>query len=79
MKILIESDGQGGLNYEIQGSAVQLNEALRVMYWKDAHLRKAINALCVELAPVKIGISDEVANQNGGTSKTFIEHAKLKP
>lgn len=79
MKIYIETDAQGGLNYDIQGSAVQLNQALRVMYWKDAHLRKAINALCVELAPAKIGISDEVANQNGGTSKTVIEQPKLKP
>ena len=58
MKILIETNGQGGLNYVIQGSAVQLNEALRVMYQQDVRLRKAINALCVELAPAKIRISE---------------------
>jgi hypothetical protein len=62
MKILIESDGQGGLNYEIQGDAVQLNKALRVMYWNDPELRKAINALCVELAPARIRAAEEVAN-----------------
>ena len=79
MKILIESDGQGGLNYEIQGSAVQLNEALRVMYRQDAHLRKAINALCVELAPAKIRISEEAANQDGSTGKTSSESVNIEP
>ncbi len=62
MKILIESDGQGGLNYDIQGDAVQLNKALRVMYWNDPEIRKAINALCVELAPARIRAAEEVAN-----------------
>jgi hypothetical protein len=76
MKILIESDGQGGLSYDIQGDAAQLSSALKVAAYYDAELLRALNRIVAER---QIRIAEEVANQDGSTGKTFSEHVKLKP
>ena len=59
MKILIESDGQGGLSYDIQGDAAQLSSALKVAAYYDAKLLRALNRITNER---QIRIAEEVAN-----------------
>jgi hypothetical protein len=59
MKILIESDGQGGLSYDIQGDAAQLSSALKVAAYYDAELLRALNRIASER---QIRIAEEVAN-----------------
>ena len=59
MKILIESDGQGGLSYDIQGDAAQLSSALKVVAYRDAELLRALNRIASER---QIRIAEEVAN-----------------
>ena len=59
MKILIESDGQGGLSYDIQGDAAQLSSALKVAAYYDAELLRALNRITNER---QIRIAEEVAN-----------------
>jgi hypothetical protein len=59
MKILIESDGQGGLSYDIQGDAAQLSSALKVAAYYDTELLRALNQITSER---QIRIAEEVAN-----------------
>jgi len=59
MKILIESDGQGGLSYDIQGDAAQLSSALKVVACYDTELMRALNRIVAER---QIRIVEEVAN-----------------
>lgn len=59
MKILIERDGQNGLNYEIQGSEAELSAALKVVSCYDTELMRALNRIVAER---QIRSVEEVAN-----------------
>jgi hypothetical protein len=76
MKILIESDGQGNLSYEIKGTSAQLLSALKVVAHYDTELMRALNRIVVER---QIRAAKESANQDGSTGKTFSESVKIEP
>jgi len=59
MKILIETNGQDGLSYEIKGSDAELSAALKVVARYDTELMRALNRIVAER---QIRIVEEVAN-----------------
>ncbi len=59
MKILIETNGQDGLSYEIKGSEAELSAALKVVAYYDTELMRALNRI---VADRQIRVVEEVAN-----------------
>lgn len=59
MKILIETNGQDGLSYEIKGSDAELSAALKVVARYDTELMRALNRIVAER---QIRSVEEVAN-----------------
>ena len=76
MKILIETNGQDGLSYEIKGNEAELSAALKVVAYYDTELMRALNRIVVER---QIRATKEAANQDGSTGKTFSESVNIEP